>query len=99
MNPDSQLLQTLTPSVENVTFHMEKMGENENETNLQIGSRVHFLLAVQFPDADTTDMLVRELVWLSSSLSAERNTAHSRSTLSDHDQYMVYDIHYEMFNS
>ena len=40
---------------------MEKMGENENETNLQIGSRVHFLLAVQFPDADTTDMLVREL--------------------------------------
>ena len=89
MNPDSQLLQTLTPTVENVTFHMEKMGENENETNLQIGSRVHFLLAVQFPDADTTDMLVRELR-LSSSLSVVRNTGYSRSTISD--QYMVYDI-------
>ena len=37
---------------------MEKMGENENATVLQIGSRVHFLLAIQFPRS-TTDMLVR----------------------------------------
>ena len=55
---NTDLTQTLSPHADNVTFHMEKMGENENATVLQIGSRVHFLLAIQFPRS-TTDMLVR----------------------------------------
>ena len=55
---NTDLTQTLSPHADNVTFHMEKMGENENATVLAIGSRVHFLLAIQFPRS-TTDMLVR----------------------------------------